>query len=281
PHSATPAVEEISVRIELQGCTFTVPVFPITRSAVPVPPTIVGDDFVCADSKDIEYSVQTPSANDYTWRFFLQSNLTQEGGALVASGQNTPTIRANFQAVPVRIQVIESNSGNNECASEPAFMDITVNPLPKMIPSTHTICSGLESEVEFVPDASPGVSATSFFRLTDVTATAGLTATPGMPVTPMEGAFDMVRHIIYKNTSEVPKNVVYQVSPVNETLVAGVPRECVGSSVQVVLTVNPEPTLETGLGRNICSEEQTGITLAAGINSYPADSFVIVDIDDD
>ena len=281
PHTAAPSVEQISVRIELQGCSFTVPVFPITRSAVPVPPTIVGDDFVCADSKDVEYSVQTPSANDYTWRFFLQSNLTQEGGALVATGQNTPVIRANFQTVPVRIQVIESNSGNNECASEPAFMDIMVNPLPKMMPTTHTICSGIESGVEFVPDTSPGVSATSFFRLTDVTAAAGLTATPGIPATPTDGLSDMVSDIVYKNTSEIPKNVVYQVSPVNETMFGGVPRQCVGSSVQVVLTVNPEPTLENGLNQNVCSDEQVGITLAAGINSYPADSFVIADIDDD
>src|SRR5690606_5925971 len=95
------------------------------------------------------------------------------------------------------------------------------------------------------------------------------------------GPAGMVHDIIYKNTSEIPKNVVYQVSPVHETVFDGITYQCVGSSVQVVLTVNPEPALEDFLNQNVCSDEQIGITLAAGINSYPADSFVIADIDDD
>ena len=282
PFANNPPDENISVRVELQGCSFTAPVFPITRSAVPQAPVILGDEVVCALSEDVQYTIQTPSSNDYNWRFYLASSPAVEGGAIVATGQSTSIMRANFQAQNVILQVTESNSGNNECVSTPATMNITVNQLPKMLPGNPVTCSGLDSGVLFQSDNNAPNSTTDFYRLTAVTIGSGLTlsaTSAPIPAVPSDGAADMLSLINFQNTTETPKSVIYEVAPVNRTTVGAITKDCLGPTALVLLTVNPEPTLETGLGRNICSDERTEVTLRTSINSYPADKYIITEIE--
>lgn len=276
PHASPAPVETISVRIEFNGCSTPEITMDIERSEVPMAPVIDGAAVVCEDSQSIVYNVVNPDATaDYIWEIQRESNLSV-GGAFIASGQSTENILVNFLDENVIISVREENGSNGECVGPKAYHQVTVNRLPQMENQLWTVCSGSESGIEFQPAA--GSVAIDYYNLSSVAIDPNLTINPPSPVVG-NGPFDMLKSFRYKNTTEIPLKVTYKVSPVSETTIGTVTTTCYGPEQTVVLDVNPEPTLESGLGRNICSEERTEITLRTSVNSYPADRYVITSIE--
>src|SRR5690606_27021832 len=96
PYTATPSVENIAVRIELNGCSSGTLQLPITRTPQPIAPTIAGQPVVCENEEAVAYNIVTPNTNsDYTWEIRRQSD-SSIGGAFIASGQTLPNIFVEF-----------------------------------------------------------------------------------------------------------------------------------------------------------------------------------------
>ncbi len=277
PYASPAPVETISVRIEFNGCSTPDITMDIERSEVPVAPDITGTIVVCENSQSVQFDVVAPDANaDYIWEIQRESDGTA-GGAFISSGQSTESILVNFLAENVIISVKEENGSNGECVGPKTFHQVTVNRLPLMDNQLWTTCSGTDSGIEF-QQAVTSPATIDYYNLSSFTIDPNLTFPLPGPVVG-NGDFDMLRDFQFKNVTEVPLKVTYKISPVSEETVGPITLACFGPEQTVVLDVNPEPTLESGLGRNVCSEESTQITLRTSINSYPADKYVITSIE--
>jgi gliding motility-associated-like protein len=277
PYASPAPVETIRVRIEFNGCSTPEITMDIERSQIPVAPVISGAIVVCENSQGVEYNIASPDGTaDYIWEIRRESD-NSVGGAFIASGQSTALARVNFLGENVIISVQEENGSNGECVGPKAFHQVTVNRLPKMDNQLWSTCSDADSGIEFQQSADSPASI-DYYSLSSFSIDPALTFTPPGPAVG-NGPFDMLRAFQYKNTREIPLKVTYKVNPVSEETVNGVTTVCFGQEQTVVLDVNPEPNLESGLGRNVCSDEQTEITLRTSINSYPADKYVITAID--
>jgi gliding motility-associated-like protein len=278
PFTASPAPLDISVTIDFNGCSTPSIPLTITRSVLPGAPTILGDVVVCEDSQTIEFEVATPDpGSNYTWEIRRESD-NELGGAFIASGQATPLIRVNFLDENVVINVKEENG---ECVGPVEFKPVRVHRLPIMTNQLWTACSDQASGILLSQDPSSPV-AIDYFNIpstpNSVVIDPRLTYTMTPPAAG-NGPANMLQLMEYKNQAEVPLQVIYKVAPVSEETFSGVTTVCAGPEQNVVLTVNPEPVLESGLGKNVCSDETTEITLRTTIASYPADKYVITSID--
>lgn len=282
PYAASPPPLDIQVTIDVNGCSTIAGPLTIERNEVPGPPVILGDLVVCENSQTVEFEVAAPDpGSNYTWEIRRQSD-NELGGAFLASGQATPLIRVNFLDQNVFINVKEENG---ECVGPIATHPVVIHELPEMVNPITTICSDQPAGIVLAQSAGSPVAIDYF----NIPATPGsvfvdprlttVVASPG----PGNGPANMLATMEYKNQAEVPLQVIHKVTPVSEeTFVVNavnVNSTCFGTEQSVILTVNPEPILESGLGKNICSEENTEITLRTTIASYPADKYVITSIE--
>ncbi|HMQ01391.1 MAG TPA: hypothetical protein PKC24_16535, partial [Cyclobacteriaceae bacterium] len=75
----------------------------------------------------------------------------------------------------------------------------------------------------------------------------------------------------WRNTGNVPVNVVYTVRPVSAS-------GCIGAPVEIILTVDPEPVLDPGLNATVCSNDAAGIILNTNGTSIAAGTYNITSI---
>ena len=281
PFAASAPDLDISVTIDVAGCTTIAGPLTIERSATPGPPTIIGELVACENSQSVLYQVQNPDAgSNYTWEIRRQTD-NELGGAVIFNGQGTPNIRVNFLDQDVFVNVKEANG---VCDGPISVQPVVIHELPEMENPLWTICSDQSAGIVLTQSPSSPVtidyynipaSPGSVFvdpRLTTIVASPG----------PGNGPANHLQNIEYKNQSEIPLQVIHKVSPVSEeTFVVNatnVNSTCFGAEQSVVLVVNPEPIMESGLGRNICSDETTQVMLRTTIASYPADKYVITSI---
>jgi len=115
------------------------------------PGTIIGPAIICPDSI-AGYSVPiVPNAISYSW--------TVPVGALILSGQNTPTITVRLATTGGTVSVI---SGNQCGISDPSVLDVTVTNTPSqptIIQGPEEVCN--EEKITFSVDPVP--DATSYF----------------------------------------------------------------------------------------------------------------------
>ncbi|MEP2671433.1 MAG: PKD-like domain-containing protein, partial [Cyclobacteriaceae bacterium] len=119
------------------GCVGNINTMNIIVDNAPPAPVIVGDDNVCANEQNVNYTISSPvGGSTYTW------NVPGSLGSIV-SGQGTSSIIVNMSSTSGNITVTETNA--NSCISPPAApFNVTVNARPVMTsPATAEICSGL------------------------------------------------------------------------------------------------------------------------------------------
>jgi gliding motility-associated-like protein len=268
PFSAAPVNPlNISVTIDYNGCSTSLITLPITRTQIPGAPVINGPGDICENSEAVEYNVVTPNASDYIWEIRKQSD-GQLGGAFIASGQTSDLIRVNFVDEDVNITVIEQNG---DCVGPAGIIPVTVNLLPQMANALVPICSQSPSNI-LLSVIGGSVPAPSFIvksRVED----AGITFT-GLPTIPpdLPGDQNVISTDAFTNKTGGPLNVNYTVVPVSAA-------NCVGVSKIITLQVNPEPQMEVNLGKDLCSEEMTGVVLRTATGKASADQFIIESID--
>jgi predicted esterase len=127
-----------------------------------------------------------------------------------------------------------------------------------------TVCSQLPGSITLDDDG--GVTSAATFNITAINFN-GLTPIAGSPAIG-NGFYNVeIFDDAYLNKGTAPIGVVYTVVPVSSDGIAGDPRN-------VVLTVNPEPTLSTALSGTQCSDVPSGIILddnGAGVNATAFD----------
>jgi gliding motility-associated-like protein len=271
PYNATPAVETLRVRIELNGCSSAELTLPITRSPQPVAPVITGEPVVCENEDGIQYSITGPNpSSDYNWEIRRQSD-NSIGGAFITSGQALPDIFVEFGNEDVKVTVTEVN---NVCASPEAEFPVTINLRPIMADNDQQVCSDSPTNIVFLEHASSPVTIDKF-TISNAIYTPGLgfkspTGPETFPQSDLPNNF--IENHVFENLTATPLAVNYTVTPVS---VGAASRECTGTTQIITVTVKPEPQLSPNLNKEICSGVETGITLLSANNTFPSDRFIL------
>ncbi|MEO5979134.1 MAG: gliding motility-associated C-terminal domain-containing protein [Chryseolinea sp.] len=276
PNVVDPGID-ITVRIELNGCS--TPDIPLNIRVTPQPvkPIIAGPDIVCENDDGLFYNISPtnfPSSN-YTWEIRKVSD-NSLGGAFIKSGQGTDQVAVKYSSDRIYLSVKEVNS---ICVSDTAQYWVTVNRRPIMFDPNPDpeICSGTPINVVFAADGTSPVPIDRYDinLFSRQSATLNYVTPPAGPVFPSLGvAANAIQNHTFENLQAIPLSVKYNVTPISEQFA----HVCPGQPVDLVIVIKPEPQLDPSLGRSICSQVETGITLLSAANTFPADRFVITSI---
>ena len=179
---------------------------------------------------------------DFTWN---ATAVPASVSGYLTSGTNTIpaqtiTNLSNVQGV-VTFNIVPSG-GLNGCSGIPRDYLVYVDPLPVAMaaPGSQNICSG----------QSTNISLTSNVANTTFTWTA---SGPGTLSGYSNGSGTTVAQII-TNSSSIPQDVTYVITPTSQG--------CVGTSLNVIITVSPTPALTiNSFSQTICSGETAVINL--------------------
>jgi hypothetical protein len=156
------------------------------------------------------------------------------------------------------------------CAGDTVNVVLTVHPEPELSPGLDdAVCSDEESGITLAVAA--GSVAALNYNIVSITAQAGLTARPGNATAGAGKAANAIFNDLFENKTLIDRIVTYQVSPVSLG-------NCAGDTVDVILTVHPEPELSAGLDNDVCSDEESGITLSTTVTSIAVLNYNIVSI---
>ncbi|MBL6449492.1 gliding motility-associated C-terminal domain-containing protein [Fulvivirga sp. 29W222] len=153
----------------------------------------------------------------------------------LVNNDNTP------QTVTYTITPVASAANEGAgCKGASETVVVTVEPRPVMnVSSTvQTVCEGDATSIELTTPTTPS-SGSVFFRLDNVVANGGVTGTSVIGDTFNSG--DFLTDVL-SNPSNSPQQVIYTFTPVTSASL-GNGGACEGASVDVTITVNPEPNV--------------------------------------
>jgi len=195
-------------------------------------------------------------------------NTTTGNGQLSDAIANDKFVNPTTGALNVVYDIVPVTSSG--CEGDMVQVTFSVNLAPALDPNLDaTVCSDDVSGIVF--DVAAGSVPASHYDITNIDIAAGLSADAGNATAGNGKPADAIALDKFTNTTSVSRDVVYDVVPVP---VPG----CLGETVQVTLTVNPEPVLDPALSTTICSDEISGITLAVGLGSVAAADYNITNI---
>ena len=195
-----------------------------------------------------------PSGTTYTWTVAQNNNITGASDVNVATPTITQTltnITNTDQIVTYTVTPISGVAGN--CVGLPFTVNVTVKPKPNIISQTESICSG--NNFTNAPVNGNGNIIPVGTRYTWTTPTSN-------PIGAVSGGLaqtspqTQVRQLL-TNTTNAPATLTYNVTP----LANG----CSGSSYQLIVNVNPKPTI-SDMSTTICSSETFTVSPANGTN---------------
>lgn len=220
------------------GCVGNINTMNIIVDNAPPAPVIVGDNNVCANQQNVNYTISSPvGGSTYTW------NVPGTLGSIV-SGQGTSSIIVNMSSTSGNITVTETNA--NSCVSPPAApFNVTVNARPAMTSSaTAEICSGQTVSGTLTLTAS--LVGTVFDWVV-----VGKVGPIGGASVGNSGSGQINQTLT--NTSNGVGQVIYDVTPkIDIDPGAGV-EYCSGPTQNVVIDVYPQPVGQNH-AINICSD---------------------------
>lgn len=221
---------------------------------------ITGPSEVCELATDVVFTVPSFPNITYAW--------SVPPGASIILGQGSDEIHVNFGSVAGDVVVTPSTT--NGCIGPMATRSVAINARPIMATLDKTVCSQEDAEVTLAvaPASEPATTYRYISRVLD----AGL-FTLNAPTTPPQAS--VANNVLYtdrfENKTAIPLNVRYTVAGVSV-------KNCEGPSGFITVRINPEPQLDPLLGKSICSNEETGITLVSAANTFPADRFIVTAI---
>lgn len=220
------------------GCVGNINTMNIIVDNAPPAPVIVGDNNVCANQQNVNYTISSPvGGSTYTW------NVPGTLGSIV-SGQGTSSIIVNMSSTSGNITVTETNA--NSCVSPPAApFNVTVNARPAMTSSaTAEICSG--QTVSGTLTLTADLVGTVFDWVV-----VGKVGPIGGASVGNSGSGQINQTLT--NTSSGVGQVIYDVTPkIDIDPGAGV-EYCSGPTQNVVIDVYPQPVGQNH-AINICSD---------------------------
>jgi gliding motility-associated-like protein len=177
----------------------------------------------------------------------------------------------NTTAAPLIVVYKVVPVAGNGCLGDTKQINITISPEPVLSALLNlTQCSHLATGL--ILNTNGSSVAAQNYNITSVVMAAGLTASgtnAAFPATGVNGNY--LASDVFTNTGASPLTVTYKVVPVSAS-------GCLGQSVNVVVTINPEPVVSTTLNLTVCSEVATGLTLATNGTSVAANNYNVLSI---
>ena len=212
---------------------------PILVNPIPVVTALAAQDTICSATSNSISMSSVPAGASFAWTSV--DNLVT--GSSAGSGNNVSQVLSSTStAVGSSIYTITPTLTG--CVGLPVDVEITVNPLPTVVatPSDETLCSGETSGI--VLTSSP---AGSTFNWTVLSANVLGAA---------NGGGDTIAQTL---TSTVTGTSTYTITP---TL-----NGCTGPTSNVVVTVNPNPTLITNIGQGtLCIGSSISMDVSGAVN---------------
>ena len=274
------AVTYTVVGVSAAGCVGNPEVITVTINPEPVVSSTL-DKSVCSDlpiALTLNTNGTSVAAADY--------NVTNEtiAAGLVAGGANAVVPATGVAAgylvnnvftnntngpLTVTYTVVPRSAGN--CFGNSRVITVTINPEPVLSPSLdRTACS--DTNIGLVLNTNGTSVAAGSYNITSRTIAPGLTPNAANVVVPANNvAANYLSNDQFTNTGNAPLTVTYDVVPVSA---AG----CLGNSVTVTITVDPEPVVANGLDRTECSDLPIGLTLNTNGTSVGAATYNISSI---
>lgn len=222
------------------GATFTitVPVNPVPAIADMTATICSGSAFSITPTNGTPAGTIVPAGTTYTWTVAANANITGASNqvtGVAAIGQTLTNITNIPQAIRYTVTP-KAGAGVGGCTGTPFFVDVTVNPTPKIANQTAAICSGTAFNIT-PANAAPGTivpNNTTYSWPTPVV-TGGITGGSAQTGQTTIGQ-------TLTNASTSPQTATYTITPTS-----GAAGSCVGPTFTVTVTVNPIPRLSSTL----------------------------------
>jgi gliding motility-associated-like protein len=218
-------------------------------------------DPICDSDANVTFST-TDFGYTYLW--------TVPPGATITSGQGSAAITVNMGSVSGNVTVTPNTSF---CTGSDATLPVTIAPRPVLFidPAGYIVCSGAPTDVQL--SVAGGSVPAILYNVTARVEAPGL-SNNGLPAIPpaLPGDADVIRNDEFRNLTGGILGVNYTIVPESAQGCEGAPR---------ILTVNvrPEPQLDPGLGKQVCSDEDLNVLLRTAPGKASADNYVITAID--
>ena len=198
------------------GCSG--PSITIVITVSPQPTVVVNNltPVICSgETTQIELSSPTAGVT-FSWNALGVSAT----GAIAGNGSTISQVLNTAGTVPGEVTYMVTPEFNG-CAGTPVPVVVTVNPIPNVIsPPTELICSGETTDISL----TSAVSGTTFSWTVQQTGATGASSGSGVDI-----------NQVLTVTGTQPGTVIYTVTPVR--------MGCVGTPIDITVTVNPTPEL--------------------------------------
>ena len=200
----------------------------------------------------VNYTPTSGVANvTYSWTSVLTSG-TVSGNSLTGAG-TINDILDNYTTTSgiVTYTIIPTGPAPTYCSGDPRNLDVTVDPIPSVTSVlAEQICSN--TSVAYTP--ASGVSNTTFSWISSLTS-------GSISGNSLNGSGNILDTLL--NNSITSSGIVtYSITPTGPS-----PTYCVGNPSDLVVTVDPTPTLTSPLTETICSGVNVGYTPTSGVAS--------------
>ncbi|WP_319479246.1 PKD-like domain-containing protein [uncultured Draconibacterium sp.] len=264
-NGTTPVVATITVTPEFDNsgvvCYGDEESFTITVNPTPSV-TSIASKTIC-NGVSVNYDIKSNvSETTFEWSRATVTGITDAG----VTGQTTDPISetlTNTTNAPIDVEYIITPTGPTGCVGDDFTLTVTVNPTPDVSASDKIICSNNQAEVTL----SSNVSGTTFYYDAPTISGDPGNITGGNART-SPGSTAPINDVLI-NTTATNQTATYTIYPVYDG--------CVGSSLDVIVTVQPEP-LVADQTLTVCSDEVLSFTLPLG-TGVAADTYDITNIE--
>ena len=238
-----------------QGCLGTPQT--VTITANPAANMTSTDNATICNGATVNIPLTSNYPSPYTWIATDNSNTTGESTTLQAGNPLNNTIINNSTSIQYVNYLVTPSYFNGLCPGLPQLLIVTVIPTPAITnPFTATICSGNNLSIPLTSNVNSSYS----WIASDNANTTGESIT-AQTTNPLSNT------II--NTVASVETVTYAVTPTS------IPDGCVGPPQNIVVTVNPAPTMTSPPADTICSGVAVSIILTS--NNTSTYSWIAVD----
>ncbi len=210
-----------------------------------------------------------PTPNDTTYQWLVNTG----SGEFVAIGGETDTLLSlsdiDFDMDGNEYRLVATISVNNNTIDSDTSSIATLTVRDGITLASDlddSVCSDEVSGIVLSLDGTSTVDAASY-EIISITNSDSLTAGSSNASTGSTTDANVIASDTWTNSSTTAASIVYEVSATTED-------GCVSDTIDVTLTVNPEPVFSDNLDNEVCSDDVAGITLSSSAN-VTIDSFEI------
>ena len=210
-----------------------------------------------------------PSPNDTTYQWLVNDG----SGDFVALGGETDTLLSftdvDFDMDGNEYRLVASISVNGNVVDSDTSEIATLNVFDGITMATDlddSVCSDEVSGIILSLDGTSTVSADSF-EIISITNDDALVGGVDNASTGSTTDANVIASDTWTNSSNTASSIIYEVAAITAD-------GCVSDTIDVTLTVNPEPVFTDDLDNEVCSDDVAGITLSSSAN-VTIDSFEI------